>query len=199
MKKTLGLLALMIATALTLAACGGSSSTSGTGSTDATYNDADVSFAQDMIPHHQQAVVMAKMARTHASSSRVKQLAADIQAAQGPEIKTMTGWLKDWGGKVPSGSMGGMDEGMDGGMGGGMGHAVPGMMSERAMKRMGTATGRAFDRMFLTMMTKHHEGAVEMARTEQAKGKNPDAVELAKKIEAAQTKEIAQMKQMLRS
>lgn len=52
--------------------------------------------------------------------------------------------------------------------------------------------------MFLTMMVAHHEGAIEMAKTEQADGKNADAVALAKKIEAAQTTEIAKMKDMLK-
>ena len=53
--------------------------------------------------------------------------------------------------------------------------------------------------MFLTMMIEHHTGAIEMAKTEQSKGKNADAKALAKEIEAAQTTEIAEMKKMLTS
>ena len=195
MKRIFGSVALALVAALTLAACGSndssSSSSSSAGSASSDFDKADVTFAQSMIPHHQQAVRMAKMARLHASTSQVKQLAVKIAAAQGPEIDTMTGWLKDWGQKAPSGSMNGM-----GGRGHGMG-SMPGMMSSQQMKGLGSATGATFDRMWLTMMMKHHRGAVAMAKTEQATGKNVDAVALAKKIEAAQTAEISQMKSIL--
>ena len=156
-----------------------------------------------MIPHHQQAVVMAKMAQIHASTPEVRQLADKIEAAQGPEIDTMTGWLKGWRMYVPSGSgsdmggMGGMNP-SSGGMGGETGD-TPGMMSDADMKTLEAATGADFDRMFLTMMIKHHEGAIEMAKTEQAEGKNRDAVALAKNIEADQTAEIAHMQDLLKS
>lgn len=182
MKKTLTLVALLIAAILTITACGNSTGKTGSSGNN---NKQDVTFAQDMIPHHQQAVQMANMATSRASSSQVKQLAADIKAAQGPEITTMTGWLQAWGEKVPSGSMSGM--------GGGM----PGMMSTRYMNKLGNATGATFDQMWLLGMTGHHEGAVEMANTEIAKGQNTDAIALAKSIKAAQTREIAKMKTML--
>jgi len=67
------------------------------------------------------------------------------------------------------------------------------------MHRLGHAHGAVWDRMFLTMMIQHHEGALEMAKTEQADGQNLDAVALAKKIQEAQTAEIATMKDMLAS
>jgi uncharacterized protein (DUF305 family) len=66
------------------------------------------------------------------------------------------------------------------------------------MKKLETATGAEFDQMFLTMMIEHHTGAIEMAKTEQSDGQNPDAVSLAKKIEADQTAELAQMKKLLK-
>ena len=199
MKRLFTLFTLALVAALTLAGCGGNDeTTSSASSSSSNFNDADVTFAQSMIPHHQQAVQMAKMATMKASSPEVKQLADKIEAAQGPEIKTMTGWLKDWGKKAPSDSesdMGGMDHDMDS-MGSG---DMPGMMSDADMKKLDGASGADFDRMFLTMMTEHHTGAIEMARTEQANGKSQDAVALAKKIEADQTAEIAQMKQLLKS
>ena len=209
MKRTLGLAALALVAALTVAGCGGndtstgSTTSSSSSSSSSAFNDADVTFAQSMIPHHQQAVQMAKMAKTNASSPEVKQLAEKIEAAQGPEIDTMTGWLKDWGKKAPSGSesddMGGMDHDSDDdrdSMGSG---DMPGMMSGADMKKMMGASGAGFDRMFLTMMIEHHTGAIEMAKAEQANGKSTDALALAKKIEADQTAEIAQMKQLLKS
>lgn len=190
MKRLFSTFALLIVTVLTLAACGsGSSSSDGSGD----FNDADVTFTQSMIPHHEQAVQMAKMAKMHASSSEVKELADKIEAAQGPEIKTMQGWLKDWGKSESGGSMSGMDHGDSGTSG------MPGMMSDSDMSSLDKATGAAFDKMFLTMMVAHHTGAIDMAKTEQSEGKNADAKALAKDIEQAQTTEIAQMKQILGS
>lgn len=78
------------------------------------HNAQDVSFAQDMIPHHQQAVQMSDMALTRASSANVKDLARRIKAAQGPEIEQMKGWLSGWGAPVEAkdgGGMGGMNHG----------------------------------------------------------------------------------------
>lgn len=192
MNKIFGLVALLVAATLTLASCGSNDTSAGTGSGD--HNKQDVTFASDMVPHHQQAIQMAKMARAHAGSTEVKQLADDIEAAQGPEIKTMTGWLKAWGEDAPSNSMNGMGhDGM------GAPDDVPGMMSDDDMTKLGRVTGATFDQMWLTGMIAHHEGAVEMADTEIANGKSSDAVALARTIKAAQTKEIAKMKQMLAS
>lgn len=180
MRRLIPLLVAMLA--LTgLAACGSTdSSTSGSA-----HNDADVTFAQSMIPHHQQAVLMARMASTQGESPQVKQLAADIEAAQGPEIKTMTGWLDAWGEK--SNAMSGMN-GMD---------DMPGMMSDDDLGTLEASSGAAWDQLFLAMMIAHHTGAIEMAKTEQADGENADAIALATKIEAAQTQEIAAMKALL--
>lgn len=192
MKRRLSSMALALVAALTVAGCGGNDSSGTTSSSSSSdWNDADVTFAQSMIPHHQQAVQMATMAKSNASSPGVKRLAEKIEAAQGPEITTMTGWLKDWGKEVPSESTSGMDS-----MGSG---AKPGMMSEAAMKKLRTASGAGFDELFLTMMIEHHSGAIEMAKTEQANGKSTDAVALAETIEADQTAEIAEMERQLRS
>ncbi|MEV8626447.1 DUF305 domain-containing protein [Streptomyces sp. NPDC051079] len=192
------------AAALVLTACGddGNTTTSATEtptvatpSAPATvpvgeHNQADVTFAQGMIPHHRQAILMSEMARTRASSAEVKALAEKIKGAQGPEIATMTSWLKAWGEEVPTG-MDGMD-GMDHG-----GSGMPGMMDEQRMDELDKGSGTAFDTMFLTMMIEHHEGAVEMAKTEKAEGAYGPAKTLADEIITAQTAEIAQMKTML--
>jgi len=192
MKRLFGVFALALVAALMLTGCGSDADNAGSGSSaSAQFNDADVKFAQSMIPHHEQAVMMAKMARSQASSAEVKDLAAKIEAAQGPEITTMSGWLKAWGEDVPSGSdMGGMDHGSDG---------MDGMMSDDDMMSLDSSTGTGFDQMFLTMMIKHHEGAIEMAKTEQVDGESKDAVALAKKIESDQRAEIAVMKDLLKS
>jgi uncharacterized protein (DUF305 family) len=188
MRKTLTA-ALLAASLLTIAACGNDADTDA----GAGHNDTDVTFAQRMIPHHQQAIEMADLAEGRASSQEVKDLAADIKGAQDPEIETMTGWLESWGEDVPSEDMSDMDHGdMSTG-------DMEGMMSEEEMAELEAASGADFDRMFLTMMIEHHEGAIEMAQTEQEDGENPDAIALAEDIEEAQTSEIATMNELLGS
>jgi uncharacterized protein (DUF305 family) len=188
--------------ALVLAACGGDSgghdmgsmesdsSKTATASAEAgAHNDADVEFATEVIQHHRQAVDMAEMADSRASSQEVKDLATKIKGAQDPEIKTMSGWLTSWGEEIPE-DMSGM-EGHD------MSSGMPGMMSSEDMDKLDKASGAEFDTMFLEMMVEHHEGAIEMANTEKADGKYGAATKLADDVITAQTAEIKQMKQML--
>lgn len=151
------------------------------------FNDADVTFAAQMIPHHQQAVQMAEMASRKATTPEVKKLATAVKAAQGPEIQQLSGWLTAWGKPVPSPKHGGHD----------MSEPMPGMMTEDEMSELGNASGSMFDRMWTQMMIKHHQGAVTMAKTEQTKGKNAEAIALAKKIETDQNREIAIMQRLL--
>lgn len=185
--------------ALLLTGCVTINSDSGddTGSTS-DHNSADVAFAQDMIPHHQQALLMADVAIEGAQTQELRDLAERIKAAQAPEIDEMTSWLEAWGEDVPD-----LDE-MSHMM---MGHGdadedddMPGMMDADQMQQMMQmmGSGRAFDAMWVRMMILHHEGAIEMAQDEQASGQYPDAISLAEDIEAAQTKEIAEMEQMLK-
>ncbi|AXE24060.1 DUF305 domain-containing protein [Streptomyces globosus] len=199
------LAATAVASALALAGCGSNDSTSTTGTrplTTATpasvqdnrHNQADVTFAQEMIPHHRQAVLMSDMVAAHGASADVKALAERIRKAQVPEIETMTGWLRAWGEKVPTGM--GMD-GMGHGNGDRDGSGMPGMMDAQGMSRLGGARGNAFDTMFLTMMIEHHEDAIDMAETEKQQGAYGPAKDLADAIITSQTAEIAQMRQML--
>jgi uncharacterized protein (DUF305 family) len=193
MKRTMSVLVVPVA-ALALAACGGvddkdsGHSTAGhpvgAGSVTATarHNAQDAMFAQRMIPHHQQAIVMAEQAATRASSSKVKQLAAQIAREQDPQILAMTGWLKERGTPMPS----------PGGV-----HMGDGMMSDADMKRLGALSGKRFDRAFLRMMIEHHHGAVTMARTEQAQGSNADAKAMADSIVTSQSAEIRAMRKLL--
>ncbi|GAA4604897.1 DUF305 domain-containing protein [Actinoallomurus liliacearum] len=196
MKRVRSLVIVPVA-ALTLAACGGNGDDSGhhsmnghsmgpgmsMSSSPAGHDAQDVMFAQMMIPHHRQAVTMARQAATKASSPEVKRLAARIENAQQPEIDKMTGWLKGWGAAMPS----------PGGM-----HMGEGMMSEQDMKKLDSLSGAAFDKAFLEMMIEHHQGAVAMARTEQAQGSNADAKALAGSIIGSQSAEIATMRNLLK-
>ena len=168
---------------------GGSDSSSPSSSSDATadFNDADVTFATEMIPHHRQAVEMAELAETRAESPEVKDLAIQIMDAQDPEIETMTGWLDSWSKPVPE-NMSGMD----------MSGSMPGMMSQDEMTSLENTSGAEFDQMFLAMMVEHHQSAIKMAESEQSSGRFPEAIALAKQIESAQTDEIATLQALLR-
>ncbi|MFJ9824584.1 DUF305 domain-containing protein [Streptomyces sp. NPDC101160] len=188
------------AAALLLAACGGSdgdsmagmdhggrATTSATASADGseqgngTFNDADVMFAQMMIPHHEQALEMAKLAGTRAQDPGIRKIVGDIEKAQDPEIRKMRSWLKSWG--RPE-SMGG-------------GHSMGGMMTDQEMKDLAAAKGKAFDRKFAELMIAHHEGAVSMAKTEQQSGGDPEAKRVADDVVRTQTAEIDRLKQIL--
>jgi uncharacterized protein (DUF305 family) len=208
----LGLAGGAVALALALSACGGQAAPPATASTGtpgataqadvgAAHNDADIRFAQMMIPHHRQAVEMAEIAVDRAENPDVKALAEQIQGAQDPEIETMTGFLEAWGADVPA------DDGMAGMNGmAGMDHSgmdgmseMSGMMTPDQMDQMRNATGAGFDTMFLEMMIVHHEGAVADAQRELDEGASPQAKERANQIIAAQTAEIDQMRQMLQA
>lgn len=154
------------------------------------FNDADVTFAQEMIPHHLQATEMAELAEGRTTNQEVLDLAAGIIAAQQPEIDTMSGWLESWDEDVPSdsGDMEGMDHGSS--------SEMPGMMSDEDMSKLEGLSGAAFDDEFLTMMIEHHQGAIEMASTEEADGTYPQAVALAEKIQKDQAAEIQKMEGM---
>jgi uncharacterized protein (DUF305 family) len=158
------------------------------------FNDTDVQFLQQMIPHHQQALMMAQMAAQKAADADVKQLAVEIEQEQKPEIEQMSAWLQQWGKPVPSMGPGMALPSMSPPMGRGM---MPSMGPMPDMGQMQNMTGEQFDRMFLQMMIAHHEDAVAMAKAEIAGGANPAVKQLAAKIQASQTAQIQQMRQML--
>lgn len=163
-------LILTVVALLLVAACAG-----GTKRSDVDHNDADIAFAQDMIGHHEQAIEMSDLVEGADASPEVTALAEQIAAAQGPEIVRMKRWLDDWDSDEMTGSM---EHGSE--------HTA-----------MPQGTGEAFDRSWLTLMIAHHEGAVEMARTQIEKGENPDAIALAEDIIASQSDEITTMKELL--
>jgi len=184
--------------ALVMAGCGGDN-TAGSSPGDAQasrseqqaqdHNQADITFAQEMIPHHAQAIEMARLAPDRAQSPQVKDLASRIEQAQGPEIETMTGWLRTWNAQVPpTGAAGGDHAGMG---------TSPGMMDPQQMQQLRQATGAEFDMLFLQMMIEHHNGAITTARAELADGQYPPAKQLAQQIIDTQQAEIEEMRALL--
>lgn len=197
-----GLTGGLLALSLGLAGCGDATTapapagaaapSSAAAQVDQPFNEADVAFAQMMIPHHREAVEMAALAVDRAQNPEVKALADQIRSAQEPEITQLTGFLTDWGAEVPAaGSMAGMGHSNNSGM-----SAMPGAMTPEQMEQLRTATGAEFDQMFLTMMVEHHQGAVTMAQREAEQGGNQDAQRLAEKIVADQNAEISRMQQL---
>lgn len=193
-------IAMGIATALFLSACsspapephGGHSSETSAGAAQPATNDAaDVTFATDMIPHHQQAVEMSALVPQRSTNPAVIKLASDISAAQGPEIETMKAFLVQWNAAPATGH-----EGHDG-MTGMPGMGMQGMVDDATMAKLESLEGAEFDDLWLRSMIGHHEGAIAMARTEIADGANADAKTLAQTIVTAQQAEIDQMKKML--
>ena len=186
-----------LAAALVLSSCGTSETASGGNSEQqsdepvisgapAGFNADDVAFATNMIPHHRQAVEMSALVPERSTDPELKALAAQISAAQEPEIRTMEVLLVQW------------NENTDGG-GGHEGHhtMMQGMVDEATMTRLESLKGEEFDRLWLESMISHHQGAIEMARAEIANGDNADAKRLAQTIVDTQQAEIGQMKQML--
>lgn len=171
-----------------------SATSSATGSAEevsAEHNDADVMFAQMMIPHHQQAVEMSEMLLAKDDvPAEVAAFAQKVIDAQGPEIERMNAMLTAWGqDPVDTDGMDGM-EGMDHG-------GMSGMMSEEDMTALDQAQGTEAARLYLEQMTAHHKGAVDMAKDEVEDGQNPQAVQLAEQVIADQEAEITEMQQML--
>jgi len=155
------------------------------------HNQADITFAQQMIPHHQQALEMASVVRSQTGNQRILDLADEIRRAQDPEIQTMTEWLRTWGAPVPSSAMGhdGMpDTDHD---------AMAGSMSAEDMAKLGEVKDAEFDRLWLELMIRHHQGAVDMAKTELAQGSDVGAKQLAQRIVDAQQSEITTMNALL--
>lgn len=155
-----------------------------TPSAGADHNQADVMFAQMMIPHHSQAVEMSDIILAKADiPADVTALATKIKAAQAPEIKQMTGWLTGW--NVPTM------------MSDHSGHGMEGMVDDDGINTLKSASGTEAARLFLQQMIGHHEGAIDMAQQEIGAGKFPDAVKLGHDIIDAQQAEITRMKQLL--
>ena len=159
------------------------------------WNHADAAFMQMMVPHHGQALVMARLAEVRADSPAVQALARRIRGAQGPEIITMAAWLDEHGIDVPrvAENPGDYDHSAHGHSG------MPGMLSEKEMKQLRTASGPRFDRLFLDGMIAHHHGALEMAETVAREGVDIRVSEIAADVAASQSAEIQRMRELLAS
>ncbi len=155
-------------------------------SSPATADPDDLTFLSDMMIHHSQALVMTERARTAAANPRVKALADRIRVGQKPEIEAMRQLLTERGGKAPS--LEHVEHTDHAGM--------PGMATPAELAKLLNSTGKAFDTLFLTLMIKHHEGAVTMSGTAIEQGADLRIGELAQDVSVTQTKEISTMRRL---
>jgi uncharacterized protein (DUF305 family) len=198
-RQVLGIGAAVLAALLTLTACSSSSNQAGNSTTltagsavsstsavaAGAHNQADVNFAQNMIPHHQQAIQMSDIILAKPGiDPRVVALANDIKAAQGPEIKQMQGWLGQWG--VPT-------------MSTAPGMTMSGMLPDQDIAALQNAQGVDVSRQFLTGMIQHHQGAIAMAQDEIKSGQYTPAIALAHSIVTSQQQQITTMQELLAS
>jgi len=162
---------LVLISALLLSGCATSSPSNSEFSSD------DIAFAEQMIPHHEQAIEMSEIAQLNTTNPDVLQLAQKIKDAQSPEIELMKSWT---GVKASTHA----------------GHMMDGMLSQSELSELRQAKGKEFDRLFLQGMIKHHQGAIEMAQ-EVTTSKNKDVANLSAVIIAAQKLEIDTMNELL--
>jgi uncharacterized protein (DUF305 family) len=149
------------------------------------HNAADVTFAQKMIPHHQQALDMSAMVPSRTTNRKLIVMAKQIALDQQAQIETLQELLQKWGAPAALDHMGHDGMGMDG------------MVDAATMDKLPTLKGTEFDDLWLKSMIRHHQGAVAMAELETAQGENPSAVKMAKIIVEWQQFEVGQMHAML--
>jgi uncharacterized protein (DUF305 family) len=149
------------------------------------HNSQDVMFAQQMIPHHQQAVDMSKMVPSHSANPTLQTVAIHIQTDQRAEISLLTDFLTRWGEPVAGHAP--------------MPMAMDGMVDPATMNRLQTLTGTDFDTLWITSMISHHQGAVTMAEAELAHGQSPDALKAARLMITAQKREISYLTDLIAS
>ena len=163
------------------------------------FTAADVRFMQGMIGHHAQAIVMANWAATHDARPDVRILAERIAVAQTDEIRMMQRWLRDRHQAVPDADAHHEHAGMDMP---GMPPMMPGMLTAEQFAQLDAARGPVFDRLFLTFMIGHHQGAVTMVKQLLAvpgAGQDDDVFRFVADVNVDQTTEIDRMRLMLAS
>ena len=157
------------------------------------YTAADVRFMQAMIGHHAQALTMAALVADRTSRPDFHLMAERITLSQETEIAQMQRWLEQRGEAVPA---------KDAEVHAAMGHGgvMPGMLTQAELNQLQNAQGAEFERLFLELMIKHHEGALQMVRELTAtpgSGREPELFMFAADVDADQTAEIRRMRSLL--
>ncbi|MDQ3779610.1 MAG: DUF305 domain-containing protein [Chloroflexota bacterium] len=154
-------------------------------------DSAEAGFARDMATHHEQAVEMALLVTDRSTNPRMLGLARDIAFTQQHQIGQMRGWLDQWG--LPAS---GLNDPMTW-----MGHPtnglMPGMATEDELAALQEAIGPEAERLFLTLMIRHHEGALPMALAIRDRSENEAVRRLARSIQTSQQAEVELMRSLL--
>lgn len=145
-----------------------------------------------MVPHHESAIEMAKLAAERGEHAEIKRFAADIIAAQQSEIAQMEAWRNAWDGNDSAGR----NEG-NSAMSGEHSMMSGGMSMEKQVESLRKAD--PFDKAFLAAMVPHHESAIEMAKPAVERAQHDELRELARKIVDAQARDIDRMNGWLRA
>jgi uncharacterized protein (DUF305 family) len=162
------------------------------------FTELEVRFMNGMIAHHAQAIVMSRLAPTHGANGQIQTLAARIINAQRDEIALMQQWLRDREQPVPEVHITEQDVVVHG-----ADHSAhaPGMLTPAQLDELRRARGVEFDRLYLTYMIMHHQGAVTMVHDlfNAGGGQDEAAFKLASDVQADQTSEIRRMELMLKA
>ncbi|MEU3625331.1 DUF305 domain-containing protein [Amycolatopsis coloradensis] len=140
-------------------------------------SQADITFSQQMVPHHQQSIQVANLASERSASEFVKATAAKIIKTESAEVQTMTGWLQSWNAAVLPAA-------------GHAGHSMPGMITSGQVASLRNLTGGEFDRTWLPLMAEHLRNGVAMAKTVLSSGEHAETKALAQEIVENQTAAI---------
>jgi uncharacterized protein (DUF305 family) len=160
------------------------------------YNDADVRFATEMIPHHAQAMVMVDLAMGRKLDPRVMAVAEDIRSGHVPEIEQLVDLLNKWDNQpIPETSRDHVNA--DGHGEAGTDASVPGMHPADEMEALEATKGPQFQTTWLEMMIEHHQGAIDMAVTEENEGEDETATNLASDMVESQAEQVKVMRQLL--
>jgi uncharacterized protein (DUF305 family) len=163
---------------------------------------ADVEFMQGMIMHHAQAVEMTALIVSHTENKDLRSLGARISHSQSDEIRFMQRWLSVRGEPVSMSpqKMSGMNMDQHMNMSHESMHLMPGMLTPEQMEALRKARGAEFDRLFLTGMIQHHNGALTMVRDlfdAAGAGQDAELFNFATDVDTGQRAEIRIMKGML--
>jgi uncharacterized protein (DUF305 family) len=158
------------------------------------FTEADVRFLTAMIPHHAQAILIASWAPTHGAGAAVSTLAERIVVAQQDEISFAENWLRERKQPVPEADASHHLHGTDSSA------RMPGMLSAEQLSQLDAARGAEFDRLFLTFMIQHHEGAITMVEQlfdSNGAAQDDDIFRFAADVNVDQITEIDRMRSML--
>jgi uncharacterized protein (DUF305 family) len=148
------------------------------------YNQTDVTFATELIPHHRQSLQMVRMVERRDVDPKLKGFAAQLRVTQAVEIESMLSWLQDWDVAIPSGDPS-------------AGTGQPGTVTAADLAALQGSSGPDFERQWLRLMIRQHEDAIAIAKVENAGGEYPYAVALANTVMVGQASQVRTMELML--